>query len=127
MSHLNDQAANSVNEMRDGKNSQGIDPHAREGEFLKRVRLRRVDLRTLHGTLRESARIYRELASGRISMAAAEIRSRVLRRHSEILNAIEQQDYLAELQRQVVELQRLEGHGALQRLEHGTNAEVGAT
>ena len=59
------------------------------------------DLRTLHGTLRESARVYRQLAQGEISMAEAEVRSRVLRRHGEILSALEQQAQLSAIQEQL--------------------------
>jgi hypothetical protein len=62
-------------------------------------------LKTLHGTLRESARVYRELAEGRIDLVTAETRSRVLSRHSQILTALEQRDQIEQLQRQLEALQ----------------------
>ena len=75
-----------------------------EGVLLQRQRGRRIDLRSSAGVLRESARIYKEMRSGRLSLAAADIASRVLRRHSEMLSAEEQRRQLAELQRDVAAL-----------------------
>jgi hypothetical protein len=75
---------------------------AREGQLLeKRRRHRRLDLASMHGVLRESARCYRDFIEGRTSAAITEIRSRTLRRHSEILAAVEQSTQLAELQRDI--------------------------
>ena len=55
--------------------------------------------------MRESARVYRELAEGRISLAVAEVRSRVLTRHSQILSSVEQREQLAALQAAVDKIQ----------------------
>ncbi len=65
------------------------------------IRRRRVDLSTLRGTLRESGRVYRDFVNGVITMEAAEVRSRVLGRHKEILSSMEQQRQLAELLNQL--------------------------
>ncbi len=69
------------------------------------MRRRRLDLKTLHGTLRESARVYRELAEGRITLGEADVRSRVLRRHSEILSSVEQREQLEDIRQQLARLQ----------------------
>ena len=69
------------------------------------VRKRRLDLSTLRGTLRESGRVYRDFINGTITMEAAEVRSRVLGRHKEILSSMEQQRQLAELLAQLKALQ----------------------
>jgi hypothetical protein len=64
--------------------------------FLKgetRKRQRRVDLRTLHSTARESARIYRAMVNGEISQEFADTASRVLGRHRDILAAHDQSEY----------------------------------
>ena len=74
------------------------------GEYVARRR-RRLDLRTLHGTLRESARVYRELAEGRISLSESEVRSRVLTRHSQILSSLETREQIAQLQAGIERLQ----------------------
>ena len=101
-----------INGMNTGKDSEIDAPQTREGVFVKRRRRRRLDLKSLNGTLRESARVYRELAEGRISMAEAEVRSRVLRRHSEIMGTIEQRDLLAKLNDQLNELRAQSVNGA---------------
>jgi hypothetical protein len=67
------------------------------GQLLTRRRRRRLDLRTLHGVARESAKIYRALSQGEILPAQAEVRSRVLRRHSEILGVLEMEKLGAQL------------------------------
>jgi hypothetical protein len=59
------------------------------GQLIQRQRRRRMDLRTLHGVARESAKLYRLLAQGQMLPAQAEVRSRVLRRHSEILSTLQ--------------------------------------
>jgi len=58
------------------------------GQLIQRVKRRRADLKTLNGVARESAKIYRALAQGTLPPAAAEVRSRVLRRHGELLATI---------------------------------------
>jgi hypothetical protein len=58
------------------------------GQLIQRVKRRRADLKTLNGVARESAKIYRALAQGTLQPAAAEVRSRVLRRHGELLATI---------------------------------------
>ena len=73
------------------------------GEMRKRRR--RLDLKTLDGTLRESGRLYRELAEGRISMAECEVRSRALKRHAEILGTVREAQQLEQLQEQIAALQ----------------------
>jgi hypothetical protein len=105
-----EQPANRINGMRSGQDAKAPPTSAHGGEYIKRAQRRRLDLKTLHGTLRESARVYRELAQGEISMVEAETRSRVLRRHSEILSALEQRDQVAEIQRQ---LEALKAPGSL--------------
>jgi hypothetical protein len=79
-------------------------PRQRKQVFLKgedRKRRRRLDLKTLHGTARESARVYRELAEGRITLEHAEVRSRVLGRHRDILAALKQSEQLEAIQAQL--------------------------
>jgi hypothetical protein len=93
-----------------GAAAEGAAPN---GEWLPRARRRRLDLRSLDGTLRESARIYREAAEGRISLASAEVRSRILRRHGELLAAREQQQQLADIQAQLKALGAPGATGAL--------------
>jgi hypothetical protein len=75
-----------------------------EGQFLERRRRRRLDLKTVHGTLRESARIYRAVAQGELSLSAADVMSRVLGRHGELLNALEQRNQLEAIQQQLAAL-----------------------
>jgi hypothetical protein len=104
MTQANGNTSPEINEVGVGQEGELALPKAQEGEFLKRARRRRLDLRSLAGTLRESARIYRELAEGRINASQAEVRSRVLRRHHEILAALEQQRQLAGIQEQLSRL-----------------------
>ncbi|MEP7312536.1 MAG: hypothetical protein ABI859_08130 [Pseudomonadota bacterium] len=80
-----------------------------EGILLKRRRRRRLDLKTLHGTLRESARVYREVAEGRISMAEGEVRSRMLRRHGEILAEVSLEQHRDRLYDQLLTLKQSQG------------------
>jgi hypothetical protein len=101
MSHSVLKQASRFKAMPDGEGGKNAPTSTQTGEFLKRGRRRRLDLKTLHGTMRESARVYRELAEGRIDLVEAETRSRVLRRHSEILTALEQRDQVTEIQRQL--------------------------
>lgn len=76
-------------------------------EFLpkeKPKRMRRLDLKTLDGTLRESASVYREFRQGTISMENAEVRRRMLSTHKEILSSREQHRQVAELIAEMKEL-----------------------
>jgi hypothetical protein len=107
------ETANSVKGVECGHELGNDAPHTRESVFIKRRRRRRLDLKTLNGTLRESARVYRELAEGRISMAEAEVRSRVLRRHGEIMSDIEQRELLVSLNDQLAQLRAMRGEGAV--------------
>jgi hypothetical protein len=91
-----------------------------EGEFLKRRRRRRLDLKSSDGALRESGRVYREFVEGRITAGEAEIRSRILRRHAEHLTSVEQRTLLIDLNRK---LEELRGASAL----HQLSAPGGAT
>lgn len=105
MTQQSAQATRAINGVGEGQDSPAAPAHALEGEYVKRRRRRRLDLRSLHGTLRESARVYRELAEARISMAEAEVRSRVLKRHGEILSAYEQGEQIREIQAKLAALQ----------------------
>jgi|GEM_PF-7103509 len=109
MTQANRKATLNGNGLESGQDSSG---HA-EGQFVHRMRRRRLDLSTLHGTLRESARVYRELAEGDISMVEADVRSRVLRRHSDILTAVEQGQQIRNLQEQLERIQSHPGTPAL--------------
>jgi hypothetical protein len=60
----------------------------------------------LAGTLREHARIYRAFNDNKIGPAELEIRSRHLRRHTDILGTIEQAQQLDAIQEQ---LKRING------------------
>lgn len=84
-----------------GRNSR----EAQEGEYVARARRRRLDLRSLAGTAREHGRVYRMLAEGSITELQAETRSRVLRRHSDILTTIEQKQQVADIQAALADLQ----------------------
>jgi hypothetical protein len=99
------QPAKPINGMKSGQDSPEAAAVPLEGEYVQRQRRRRLDLRTLHGTLRESARVYRELAEGRISLSESEVRSRVLTRHSQILSSLEQREQLAQLQAAIERIQ----------------------
>ena len=68
------------------------------GELIERVRRRRCDLRTLGGVARESAKIYRLLAAGELPLAQVEVRSRVLKRHSEILSTLQVEQIARQLE-----------------------------
>ena len=105
MTQANRNTAQAFKDMEGGTQAQTAQPSTREGELLKRKRRRRLDLKTLHGTLRESARVYREFAEGRITAGEAEVRSRVLRRHGEILGAVEQQRMIEDLQQKLDAIQ----------------------
>ncbi len=78
----------------------------RQEVLLKRRNKRRVDLRSLPGVLRESARNYKDLIEGTISLETAEVRSRAIARHHEILNTVRQEVYVADL---TAELKNLRG------------------
>jgi hypothetical protein len=96
--------AKPINGVGSGEDGETIVTRTRQTYFPKgedRKRRRRLDLKTLHGTMRESARVYRELAEGRISLEHAEVRSRVLGRHREILSSLEQTRQLAAIQEQL--------------------------
>ena len=114
MTHKTVIAAPPLNDLGSGQDLESSGTQTREGVLLKRRRRRRLDLRTLPGALRESARVYRELAEGRISMAEAEVRSRVLRRHSEILSSVELGERAAAMDRrleEILQLQQRSGRG----------------
>lgn len=91
------ETANGVNGLENGSDTLGSQTRAPEAVFLKRRRRRRLDLRTLAGTLRESARVYRDIAEGKITLGEGEVRSRVLGRHKDILSSIEQVQQLKDL------------------------------
>jgi hypothetical protein len=101
MSTKNQETAKRINEVEIGEEVDLAAPHKPESVFLKRGRRRRLDLRTLAGTARESAKIYRQFAQKEITAGEAEIRSRMLRRHSEILTSLEQQAQLAAIREQL--------------------------
>lgn len=105
MTHSVSKLASRFKALGAGAGENGPVEPARGGEYLKRARRRRLDLKTLHGTARESSRVYRELAEGKINLLEAETRSRILRRHSEILTALEQRDQVVEIQAQLAALQ----------------------
>lgn len=109
MTEGKEKTAKRVNSLESGADQESPISHKTESVFLKRSRRRRLDLRTLDGTLRESGRIYRDLAEGRISQVDAEVRSRVLGRHREILNAMTQAAQLKALQEQLAQIQNPPG------------------
>lgn len=57
--------------------------------------------------MRESARIYREFCEGRLSAGELEVRSRHLRRHSEVVTSIEQHALLTDMQQRFVTVEAL--------------------
>jgi hypothetical protein len=78
---VNSVAPTSINELEASQVSRAT----LQGQLLQRRRRRRLDLHSVAGLLRESAKVYRLLADEEITMAAAEVRSRVLKRHGEML------------------------------------------
>jgi len=102
-----------VKELETGQDAEVSQSHALEGEFLKRRRGRRFNLKHEHGTAREHIRTYRDFTSGLISMSEAEVRSRMLRRHSEILSSITQREQLAQIQFKYDEILKLLRGGAV--------------
>lgn len=113
---MSEETAQTINELDSGKSSENVPPRTLEGEILKRRRRRRLDLVSLPGALRESGRIYRDLVEGRISMAQAEVRSRVLRRHTEALGAYQQQQVLESLNEKIAGLEALQRGSPLTQL-----------
>jgi hypothetical protein len=112
MSTENPETVKPIKDVENGMDRETVIPRKREQVFLKgedRKRRRRLDLRTLNGTLRESARVYRELAEGKISLEHAEVRSRVLGRHRDILAALKQSEQLEAIQQQLAELRASPG------------------
>jgi hypothetical protein len=85
-------------------------PTPLQGELLKRRYKRRVDLRSLEGCLRESARVYRDLCDGLIGLETAEVKSRIIGRHRDILGDKDRKKQLADL---VEQLRELRGGAAL--------------
>jgi hypothetical protein len=85
----------------DAEQSPDAAPKPHQELLLKRRNKRRVDLRSLPGVLRESARNYKDLIEGVISLEVAEVRSRAIARHHEILNAVRQEAYVANLAAEV--------------------------
>jgi hypothetical protein len=104
MTQQNPKADSQVNELEIGEEVENPSLRTQTGVFLKKPRRRRLDLLSLPGTLRESARIYREFANGLMSAGELEIRSRHLRRHSEIVSASKQAEQLAAIQQQLEQL-----------------------
>ena len=84
-----------------------------EGKVLERRRRRFLDVRTLAGVARAHATLFREMMTGRLSLAHFEIASRGLKRHSEILSTLEQQEQLADIQAKLTELQASRNQPAL--------------
>jgi hypothetical protein len=112
MSTENPETVKPIKDVKNGTDRETVIPRKRDQVFLKgadRKRRRRLDLRTLNGTLRESARVYRELAEGKISLEHAEVRSRVLGRHRDILAALKQSEQLEAIQQQLAELRTSPG------------------
>ena len=105
MSHSVLKQASRFKDVRFGQDAENAPTPAHGGEFIQRARRRRLDLKTLHGTAREHSRVYRELAESKISLIEAETKSRVLRRHSEILTALETRDQVDSISRQLEALQ----------------------
>src|SRR5260221_5755610 len=68
MSRANQQASMRINGLKSNGDSNGAPTSTHGGEYIKRARRRRLDLKTLHGTLRDSARVYRELPEGRVTI-----------------------------------------------------------
>ena len=99
MAHDDSEAAAEINRLESSQKA----PAPLSGQLIERAKRRRVDLRTLHGVARESAKIYKGLSTGQLQPAQAEIRSRVLRRHSEILSTLQ----VEELGRRLEQLQQL--------------------
>src|ERR1700722_631830 len=95
------------------------------GQLLERRRRRRIDLKSLDGILRESAAIYKKLDAGKLSFAETEVRGRQLRRHQEILSAVEERRLIAELQEKLHSLQTARASGAQLMLDEG-GEQVGA-
>jgi hypothetical protein len=63
-------------------------PPPLEGQLVKRIERRRLDLMTLHGVAREGARLYRSLRAGRIGLKKYVAASGGLRRQAETLRDI---------------------------------------
>jgi hypothetical protein len=72
--------------------------------LLKRRRRRVVDLKSLPGVLRESARIYRDLVDRTITLETGEVLSRAIARHHEILKTLKQESQILELMQQLREV-----------------------
>ncbi len=98
--------AKPINDVEIGEEAETVITRKPESVFLKRRKRRRLDLRTLAGTARESAKIYRQFAEGEMSAGELEARSRHLRRHSEILTTIEQKAQLTAIQEQLEAIRR---------------------
>jgi hypothetical protein len=75
-------------------------------EFIPKKRRRRLDLKTLEGTARESALVYRDFVQGTITLEMAEVRRRLLGTHKEIVSEFERQRQMAELIAEVKELRQ---------------------
>lgn len=99
MTRTNVEAQPGINQMAQDSVAKQPVRHTDNSKLENRKRRRRLDLRTVDGTLRESARVYRELAEGRITQGEADTRSRILGRHAGIL----EQRYLESLDQQLRE------------------------
>jgi hypothetical protein len=111
MTHESSKPAFPVNDLENANEAENPSPRTQQSVFPKRKRRRRLDLRSLDGTARESASVYREFTSGKITAGELEVRSRHLRRHSEIVGTAKQAEQLAAIQSQLEALgaQRLDG------------------
>jgi hypothetical protein len=105
------ESAKSVNELEIGHETGDSQSHAIEGVLIKRPRRRRLNLKTDHGTANEHIKTYRDFASGLISMSEAEVRSRMLRRHSEILGSITQRELMAAVLEELIRSRQARGEG----------------
>ncbi len=104
MTSQSEQDASVINGVEIGAERKTLSPQKKVAVFLERKRRRRLDLRTLHGTAREHAKVYRALAEGTITQVEAETRSRVLGRHKEILTSLEQRAQLQAIHDQLAAL-----------------------
>jgi hypothetical protein len=102
--------ANSENKPVEGEvlpKKRGRPPKAHAAAVADRPTRRRMNLKTLDGTIRESIRVYRELANGKVSVLEAEARGRQLARHATMLKEREEREMIVDLQRQPVSQAKL--------------------
>jgi hypothetical protein len=101
MSRSKVKTARRIKDVNLGQESETQLSHVSESVFVKRSRLRKIDLASVMGTARESARVYKDLIRGEISMVEADVRSRILKRHAEVLTEIEKAEQLKQMQEQL--------------------------